>query len=127
MGKKRDRAAVTSDWNRDAGPAEPSPADLAFLIADIAEEKKPEFEKVKWKDLGEAEGVIKKVIADQSIDLTDKETSVEIRSIRLRSIKETIHVVDVQNSGGGSAPDPLRYVYLMVDGKYIGSSGKVAS
>lgn len=100
-------------------------SELAFLFADIVSTEHPVFKKITWSALGSAADEIKAGIADQNIDLEEPEMSVDIYAIQ--SQKQSAAVVDVNYGGGGTGPDPFRFVYFVSDGKYIGKAGFVAS
>lgn len=106
----------------------PSPklslSDLAFIIADIATGP-TRINKASWHDLGDAAEYIKKEIAAQNIDLEEPEVVCDIYLIAYEDHKTML--VDLNYGGGGTGPDPFRFVYFVIDGQYAGYAGEVAS
>jgi hypothetical protein len=118
---------IEDEGSADATSAsEVSASRLAFLFANVAEAGDATFSSATWSDLGNAGTAIRSVIADQNIDLTDPEVGVTIYTIKYDANRSAAFV-DVSYSGGGTAPDPFRFVYFVSSGKYIGFAGDVAS
>lgn len=99
-------------------------SDLAFIIADIATGP-TRIKKADWNDLGDAADAIRAEIADQNIDLEEPEVVCDIYLIAYEDHKTM--VVDLNYGGGGTGPDPFRFVYFVIDGRYAGYAGDVAS
>jgi hypothetical protein len=102
-----------------------SVSDLAFMLANFAGAAAVKFARITWSELGSAARDVKRAIADQNIDLNEPEVEVSIYSGQLA--EQRIGIVDLNYGGGGTGPDPFRFVYFVVDGQFIGKAGMVAS